>query len=73
MLFYKDPSGVLHYHVLGTRVADFLFLGRFAEYLLERGWGGGHQRTVALDAPRQELGGTSTNVLSAEYFKPKCL
>ena len=33
----------------------------------------GCRRAMAPDAPRQELGGTSTNVLSAKYSKPKCL
>ena len=80
--FYKDPNGVLHYHVLGTHAAALFFLDRYAVCLLRtRGRGipsvlgfregmGGRGQVLALDASRREYRDTSTNVLSANYSKP---
>ena len=74
---------MLQCHVLGTHAAAFLFFDRAAVFLLRaRGRGipsalgfreemGGRQRLLmAADASKWEFGGTSTNVLPANYSKP---
>ena len=75
---YKDANAT----VLGTHAAAFLFLDGSAVCLLRaRGRGipsalgfregmGGRRRALAPDASRRKCGGTSTNVLSANYSRP---
>ena len=75
MSSYKDPNRVLHCHILGTRAAAFLFLGGSAVCLLRARGGGipsalgfqegmrGHQRALASDVFRWEIGGTTAGLL----------
>ena len=76
MSFSKDPNAI----VLGTRAAAFLFLDGSAVLVLRargkrdipstlgfREGMEGPSTPLAADASKQEFGGTSTNVLSANY------